>query len=681
MVALRLGIVSDCSAVFIDMMENNTMTRVFLLHRSELLIGVRARGFRRPRPWQRQRGWPFSRDRGKTAREKVCFFSVVLGVGLAVGLGFHPVTSAAYRPPLRSQAGAVAADHELASQAGAEVLAQGGNAVDAAVATALALGVVQPSGSGLGGGGFLVSRRADGKVEVLDFREVAPKRAQPDMYLDKATGQVVAERSRHGGLAVGVPGEAAGFALALRELGQLGAKNPAQIVAPALRLAREGFSVGRHLCRSAELVVPKLLIDNPLRAMLAPAGTPLKVGEYWRRPELASTLETLGREGFLAFYKTSKGPTPAQPGANPPLIGDEILRAVQAAGGLLTAEDLRAYRPVKRQALEGNYRGWHLYSVPPPGGGMTAIEALQILDARPPLREGPLASSTLHEIIEAFKHAFSDRARYLGDPDFDKVPVAELTSPSYATQRAAQVQLEGVLPSEQYGQPKKEGDQPAQAPRDHGTTHICVIDKDGNAAAITTTVNLSFGAHLVAGRTGVLLNNQMDDFAAMPNRPNAFGLVGNGANGVAAGKRPASSMTPLIAVAPDGSVLCVGGSGGPTIVTGVVQTLINIVDFHMNVEAAVSAPRIHEQFIPDRVSVEPEIPADVRAGLQRRGHKLLLTPHPLETAVQAVLWHKKVGRSAAVEPSSTAVRTDNDPDPRPFSAASDPRKGGLPAAP
>lgn len=571
---------------------------------------------------------------------------------------------AAYREPLRGGRGAVAADHDLASGAGAEVLARGGNAVDAAIATALALGVVQPAGSGLGGGGFLVFRRADGTVRVLDFREVAPKQAHANMFVDEKTGQVVPERSRRGGLAVGVPGEAAGFAQALRELGSLPAE---QVIAPALRLAKEGFPVGRHLARSAAFVVPQLRAGHPLRVLLAPGGAPLKQGEQWRRPELAETLAVLAKEGFAAYYRLE-----------PSAIGDEILHAVAAAGGVLSADDLRSYKPVWRQPLLGRYRGWQVITAPPPAGGITALETLQILDARPAFAEGPGASSTLHEIVESFKHAFSDRARYHGDPAFDAVP-PELGTAAYAKDRAATISREQVLQPTQYGRPQ--GNTPVQAPRDHGTSHLCVIDKDGNAAALTTTVNLSFGAHVIAGRTGILLNNQMDDFAAQSNKPNAFGLVGTGANLVAPGKRPASSMSPLLAVAPDGSVLCVGGSGGPTIVTGVVQTVINVVDFRMTVEAAIAAPRVHAQFIPDSVLVEPEIASDVRAGLQRRGHRLVVTPAALETAVQAVFYRPP---RAQVDPGATTpipVADDRPAEPRGFSAASDPRKGGIPALP
>lgn len=605
---------------------------------------------------------PASR-RGRPPRRGFSGAAVIVWAIGAAQVGTAPGW-AAYREPVSSPNGTVAADHELASRAGADILAQGGNAVDAAIATALALGVVQPAGSGLGGGGFLLVRKKDGSVHALDFREIAPKGARADMFIDTRTGKADPERSRHGGLAIGVPGEAAGFAQALREHGSLSA---AQVVAPALRLARDGFPVGRHLSRSAASVVPKLPPDSPLRPLLAPGGQPLLRGQLLRRPELATTLETLGKSGFAAFYQQGEGS-----------IGTRILQTVQKNGGLLTAEDLKTYKPVVRKPLEGAYRDFKIYVVPPPAGGVTALEALQILNARPPLRDGPAASATLHEIIESFKHAFADRAKLLGDPAFVQIPLAEIGSADYAKARAAQLQPDRVLPAASYGRPG--GDKPLSAPNDHGTSHICVIDKDGTVAALTTTVNLSFGAHLIAGSTGIILNDQMDDFAAQPSVPNAFNLVGDANNAVAAGKRPASSMTPLIAVGPDGTVLCAGGSGGPTIVTGVVQTVINVIDFHMNVEAAVGSPRVHAQYIPDAVLVEPEVPADVLEGLRRRGHKLVVTSSPLETAVQVALRRPPTSPPAAKAP--VALTADSPPPERPLcSAASDPRKGGLPAIP
>lgn len=585
------------------------------------------------------------------------------------GLGGPGRSRAASREPLHGLNGAVAADHELASAAGTEILARGGNAVDAAVAAALALGVVQPAGSGLGGGGFLLVRKPDGSSYALDFREVAPRGARPDMYLDKRSGKATpGEPSQIGGLAVAVPGEPAGLAQALRELGRLDA---AQVIAPALRLARDGFPVGSHLVRAAAEVLPELPQKSPLRALLAPGGLALRRGQILKQPELAVTLQRLATEGLGAFYRTGPGS-----------IGEELVRSVRAAGGVLSSADLEAYRPVVREPLAGQFRGYRVLVMPPPSGGLTALEALQILDARPPLAAGPGASATLHEIIEAQKHAFADRARLLGDPAFVNIPTAELSSRAYAAGRAAIVRADQVLPAAAYGRPGDSSDRPLHAPSDHGTTHICVIDREGTVAALTSTVNLYFGARLFGGRSGILLNDQMDDFSVQPAVPNAFGLVGGANNAIAPGKRPASSMTPLIAVGPDGTLLCAGGSGGPTIVTGVVQTVVNLIDFGMDVEAAVAAPRIHVQFIPDEVLVEPEIPADVREGLVRRGHRLKRLGRPMGTAVQVVL--RRPASSATKAGPAASEQEDDPPLPlsttRPvFSAASDPRKGGLPS--
>lgn len=605
-------------------------------------------------------------------------------VGLAI-LGSLSVSGralAAFGDPLLSTRGAVAADHELASRAGAEVLARGGNAIDAAVATALALGVVQPAGSGLGGGGFLVVRLADGTVKALDFREVAPRGASRDMFVDQKTGKPDPERSRHGGLAVAVPGEPAGLGEALRTLGKL---PPAQVVAPALKLARDGFPVGAHLHEMAVYADKRLAKDNPLRAFLIPGGKPLQRGQLVKRPELARTLEALGKRGFWSFYREGGE------GSKPSAIAGHIARAAQDAGGVLKAEDLAEYKPLWREVVRGAYRGYQVFSIPPPGGGLTALEALQILDARPPLKEGPLASQTLHTIAESLKHAFADRARILGDPGFVSVPTEELRSAAYARELAGRFR-DDVLPAASYGK----GPLPKEAPRDKGTSHLCAIDKDGNAAALTTTVNLDFGAHIVAGPTGVILNNQMDDFSAQAGSANAFGLVGDKANEVAAGKRPLSSMSPLIAVGQDGTILCAGGSGGPTIVTGTVQAVVNVIDFHMDARAAVSAPRIHAQFIPDRVIIEPGIPLDVQEALKKRGHTLVVRPEPMGTAIQLVVQRRAATEDEGVR-GPKAPKDAKAPGPKDAkaqepaapvtagvvvtTAASDPRKGGEPAAP
>jgi gamma-glutamyltranspeptidase / glutathione hydrolase len=547
----------------------------------------------------------------------------------AVFVSFATPSLAAVPSPLQAPRpkGIVAADTALASQAGAEILARGGNAVDAAVATALAVGVVSPAGSGLGGGGFLVywsakSRRAF----VLDFREVAPRAATRDMFV--AGGKAQPDRSRNGGLAVAVPGEPAGLAELEGKYGKLGL---AAAAAPAIRLARQGFPVLGRLARAAAMAKPNIAADDPLAAMAFVPGQTLK------NEPLARTLERFAKEGAAPFYKGD--------------IAAAIVDAVKKHGGLLGADDLAVYKPLWRDPLEGHFRGRTVWAVPPPAGGATLIEVLQILDARPPLSStGPGSSETDHVIAEALKHAFADRARWMGDPAFFDVPWKKLTDPAYAR---GLVIADQVQPADRYGLPAKT----AAPPRDHGTSHLCVADGEGNVVSLTTTINLGFGAKLSAA--GIVLNDEMDDFVAQPGVPNAFGLVGGEANAVAPGKRPLSSMTPVVLTDDSGAVLCAGGSGGPLIVSETAQAIINIVDFGMNAEEAVSAPRVHAQWVPDVLLAEPDIPADVRKNLEKHGHKVVPPPPMVAGGAAQVIILRKDG----------------------LEAASDPRKGGAPAAP
>jgi len=566
---------------------------------------------------------------------------IVVACQLAFSIAFFGHPARAYAPaPLRAPIakGAVAADAAQASRAGAEILARGGNAVDAAIATALALGVVHPMSSGLGGGGFLVVWNAKEKAAyTLDFRETAPAAATRDMYVKTPAA------SRVGGLAVGVPGEPAGLVEASRRWGKLPLT---EVVKPAVALARDGFIATRAFATAVAVVSGMKRFtpapDDPLAQLLAPGGKPVVEGQRVRRPELAATIERLGAVGRRDFYS---GDT-----------ARAIVEAVQAKGGILTLADLAAYQPVAKPALAGSFRGHTVYAMPPPAGGITALEALQILDARPPSPPTAAGSSAhLHALAEAFKHAFADRARLLGDPAFVKVPTDKLASPLYARALAARITDGGVGPRDSYGDPDA-ARIPAQPPRDKGTSHLCVVDGEGNVAALTTTVNLYFGSGVVAGSSGVLLNDEMDDFAAQPGVPNAFGLVGAEANAIAPGKRPTSSMSPLILVKDGRAVLCAGASGGPFIVTGTVQAVVNAIDFKMDAMQAVSAPRLHAQWIPETVAVERDVPADVREGLVRRGHKL--TDVGEDGIVQMILVGKEL-----------------------LEAASDPRKGGAPAAP
>lgn len=566
---------------------------------------------------------------------------LILAAAIVTALVISYAATGAFSPPLRSPRarGIVATDNAEASRAAAEVLKKGGNAADAAVAAALALGVASPAGSGLGGGGFALVWDAKSKTaRALDFRESAPKAATRDIFL--VDGKADPQKSRVGGLAVAVPGEPAGLVELSRKHGKLGLAASAQ---PAIRLAREGSTTSWYTEQAVKSVMKRFTppAGDPIAALIAPSTI---AGARVKQLELAKTLELLAKNGSDGFYKGT--------------VARALVDAVKQRGGLLTEDDLLSYKPLWKDPLEGSYRGHRIWVVPPPAGGATLVETLQILEARPPLRPlGAGSSATLHSIAEALKHAFADRARHLGDPAFYDVPTTKLVDPAYAKELAARISDDKVAKPESYGSSTHGAKAvPVEPPRDKGTSHLCVSDGDGNVVALTTTVNLSFGAKLMAA--GVSLNNEMDDFAAQPGVPNAFGLVGAAANAVAAGKRPLSSMTPTVVTKDGIARICAGGSGGPFIVSETAQVIINVVDFGMDANAAVMSPRIHAQWMPDVLFAEEEIAEDVREGLRKRGHKVVPPPEGAGGAAQAL-----VLRDETVE------------------AASNPRKGGAPAAP
>lgn len=526
-------------------------------------------------------------------------------------------------PPELGRNGLVAVDHALASQAGAEILRLGGNAVDAAVAAALAAGVVQPSASGIGGGGFAVIVLPDGARAVLDFREVAPAAATADMF-SKASQS---DASTKGGLAVGVPGEPAGLEALNRRWGRLPLK---VVVGPAVRLAREGFAVGAHLASS--LADQKEGADT-LSLGLFGAPVPGR-GDHVRRLALARTLAAYGREGAAAITGGR--------------VAEEIAGTVRAAGGVLSGEDLASYVPKDREPVLGTYRGWSVVSMPPPSsGGAVLLQVLGVLEGYDLSALGHNSAELLHLYAEAFKHAYADRARLMGDPDRVSVPLDLMLGPSRITEIRATFDPARTLPSKRYGTA-------TPPPDDAGTQHISVLDREGGAVALTTTVNTSFGSEVVAPESGILLNNQMDDFTTRPGQPNAFGLQGSEANAVAPGARPLSSMSPTVLISPDGERVVVGASGGPFIISSVAQVIVNLIDFGLDPAEAVSAPRIHHQWKPDLLFLDEGISPDTARALAERGHAL-----------------KSLSFFSAVQ----VVRG------RPGEAygASDPRKGGWPA--
>jgi gamma-glutamyltranspeptidase/glutathione hydrolase len=495
----------------------------------------------------------------------------------------------------------VASAHGLATAVGVDVLRRGGNAVDAAVAVALALAVVYPVAGNLGGGGFMVIRLADGRATAIDYREMAPAAAHRDMYLD-AKGDLVADASTVGYRAAGVPGTPAGLALALEKYGSM---KWTDLVEPARRLAEGGFTVDRREERFLESEADKLVKFADSAKIFLKNGKPYREGETLRQPDLARTLERMQKRGPREFYE----------GETARLIAEDM----RASGGLITLADLKSYRAKEREPLRGRYRGHEVITMPPPSsGGIVLLEMLQMLEKFDLAESGFGSSLTIHLQTEAMRRAFADRAEYLGDADFVDVPVARLLSPEYAAARAATIDPNRASTSAEVG--------PGLAAARHEseqTTHFTVVDAAGNVVSNTYTLNLGYGSGVVARGTGVLLNNEMDDFAAKPGTPNAFGLVQRESNAIAPGKRPLSSMTPTIVLDRDGQFwFALGSPGGPTIINCVLQVICNLVDFRMELQQAVDAPRVHHQWLPDRILIEPFMPGDVKAGLERRGHQL-----------------------------------------------------------
>jgi gamma-glutamyltranspeptidase/glutathione hydrolase len=507
-------------------------------------------------------------------------------------VGLLLATSA--RRATAARAGAVASEHPAAAAAGAEMLRAGGTVVDAAIAAAAAVCVVHASSCGLGGGGFALVHHADGRDFALDYREVAPAGATPERF--RREGRPEPALLRAGGLAVGVPGEVAGLTALHRRLGHLPL---ARVLAPAIRLAREGFALAEapHLAREIERSRDLLAADPELRRVfLADGASPPPPGFRIVQPDLARTLEAVAAHGTHAFYR---GPR-----------ARAIVAAVRARGGMLDAADLARYRPRWRRPLAGRFHGRRIVTFPPPGAGGVLLEILGLLarDDLPALGRG--TPTVLHLLAGAMAQGFADRARWYGDPQFAEVPVAALLAPPRLA--ALRHALSALRPTPQ---------DTALLP-DHGTAHVSVVDARGNAAAITTTINTGFGAGILVPGTGVILNDEMDDFALAPGVPNVYGLVGTAANAVAPGKRPQSSMSPTVVLEGRRPVLVVGGSGGPTIISATLQVVLGVIAFGLPLRAAVEAPRVHDQATPV-LAVEAGIEPSVRGVLERLGHRVV----------------------------------------------------------
>ena len=513
-----------------------------------------------------------------TRKTLACGVAALLCAGGAWAAEPTPIAEAVV-----GKGGVVASRSPLASEVGLQVLKSGGNAVDAAVAVGFALAVTHPSAGNLGGGGFLVMRLADGDVVANDHREVAPKRASRDMYLDEA-GDVVAGLSTASHLASGVPGTVDGLLSALARYGTLDAR---AVLAPAIRLARDGFPLPEDLAAQFARHRDRFAPYPASAAKFAKAdGAAYAAGDVFRQTDLAATLERIAAQGRDGFYA---GRT-----------ADLLVAEMERGGGLISHEDLKEYRSVWRQPVRGSYRGHDIYSMPPPSsGGVLLVQLLNMLETHDVNRMGADNADTAHLMIEAERRAYADRAEHLGDPDFYDVPMAMLIDKAYATARLVSLDRGKASLSTEVGAGAR---WPEESPE---TTHVSVMDAAGNCVAYTTTLNLSYGSKIVVTGAGFLLNNEMDDFSAKPDAPNSFGLVGREANSIVPGKRMLSSMTPTIVLKKNEPFLVTGSPGGSTIITTVLQVVVNVIDHRMDLAAAVSRPRFHHQWLPNRVVYEP----------------------------------------------------------------------------
>lgn len=530
--------------------------------------------------------------------------------------------------PVSAEHGMVVSASGLASDVGVRILRDGGNAVDAAVAVGLALAVVYPQAGNLGGGGFLLLRQAGGRAVALDFREVAPARASKDLYLD-SEGQVIPEASLVGHRAAGVPGTVAGLGMALRKYGRL---SWARVVEPARRLAAEGFPVSPNLARALR---SRLLSRFPeSRRIFQREGRYYEAGEVFKQPELAATLERLQRRGPEELYT---GRT-----------AELLAREMSEHGGLITKRDLRAYRPVEREPLRGTFRGYEILTMPPPSsGGIALLEMLNVLERRP---DTPSEALRFHYLIETMRRAFADRSHFPADPAFVKVPAAGLTSKAYAAELFRSINPQRATPSTEV----RHGDPAAyESPQ---TTHYSVVDAAGNLAAVTYTLNGSFGCGVTVKGAGFLLNNEMDDFTAKPGVPNLFGLIQGEQNSIQPGKRPLSSMTPTLLTR--GKLrMAVGSPGGPTIINTVLQVVLNVTERGMNLQEAVNAPRLHHQWLPDEVVYEPDGLAEAtRRALEQMGHRLAARPRRLGDAAAVLIDPATGARLGAADPRNPDAR-------------------------
>ena len=533
---------------------------------------------------------------------------------LVVAFSIHLMGSSAVRPVHGSKA-MVATVHPEASKVGVAIMQQGGNAVDAAVAVGFALTVVYPEAGNIGGGGFLLFRRPDGEVHFLDYREKAPAKATADMYLD-SHGNVVPDMSIIGYKSIGVPGSVAGLVYAQKHWGKLTLK---QVMEPAIHLARDGFVLDYDEARAFR---DSQLAQFPeSHRIFQRDGDYYQPGDVFKQPELARTLERIA-DNPDDFYHGS--------------MARELAASIQKGGGLITADDLAQYEVKERQPIRGTYRGYEIISAPPPSsGGIALVESLNILEGYDLAKQGEGSAQSIHLTAEAFQRAFFDRAEFLGDPDFAKIPVAQLMDKRYGNAWRETIPLRRATPSADLRRPSvfsqldsyaSAHPQPNSIHESNHTTHYSVVDPEGSAVSVTTTLNDGFGSRVTAEGLGFLLNDEMDDFSSKPGVPNMFGLLQGPANAIGPGKRPLSAMSPTIVLKNGKLFLVLGSPGGPTIITTVANILMGVVDYGLNIEQAVNEPRFHNQWMPDQIEMETVgFSSDTVGILEHMGHKIQMT--------------------------------------------------------
>ncbi|MDQ2747419.1 MAG: gamma-glutamyltransferase [Acidobacteriota bacterium] len=532
----------------------------------------------------------------------------------------------------------VASQHPLASQIGADVMKRGGNAVDAAIAVALALAVVYPEAGNLGGGGFMLIRFKDGRTTAIDYREMAPALATRNIFIDKEGELIKGEGSSTVGYrAAGVPGTPAGLDLAFQKYGSK-KLSWAELIAPAQKLAANGYVLTARLANLFQAYKETLGKYPDSNRIFLNGGKFYQEGDTFKQPDLAKTLDRIGKNGAKEFYT----------GETARLIAADM----KANGGLITLEDLKNYQAKERVPVRGNYRGYDIISMPSPSsGGIVLLETLNILEKFDLRAMQSNSSEKYHVLTEALRRSFADRAEFMGDADFVKVPAAELIDKKYAAKRAATIDLTKAGKSTDIGAGEPYGKEPME------TTHFTVVDEEGNCVTNTYTLNDLYGSRVTAKGTGVLLNDEMDDFAARPGTANMFGLIQGERNAVAPKKRPLSAMTPTIVLRKDGTLwFALGARGGPRIITAVLQTIINMIDHDMNFQQAMDAPRIHHQWFPDEILSEPfGMSPDTRTALEKLGHKFTEKPGYVASATGIAIEEKTGVRLGAVD-----IRSDGE---------------------